>query len=189
MKENKKVYLKIFLSMFYLSMFTFGGGYVIVSLMKSKFVDELKWIDEKEMLDAAAIAQSSPGAVAVNAAILVGYRVAGVGGAVVAIIGTVLPPLIIISIISFCYTAFRSNYYVGIILKAMQAGVAAVIFDVVLKLGGDVVKSKDVIYIIVMVLAFVATYVLNINVLYIILVCGIIGALKMRIMIKKEKEK
>ena len=65
----------MFASTFTLSMFTFGGGFVIVPLMKKKFVDELHWIDEEEMLDLVAIAQSSPGAIAVNAAILVGWRV------------------------------------------------------------------------------------------------------------------
>lgn len=68
-KSKKTVLWKLFLSTFYLSAFTFGGGYVIVSLMKKKFVDEYHWIDENEMLDLVAIAQSAPGAVAVNALI------------------------------------------------------------------------------------------------------------------------
>ena len=71
---------KLFLSTLYLSAFTFGGGYVIVTLMKKKFVDEYHWIDEQEMLDLVAIAQSSPGAIAVNGAIVVGYKLAGIAG-------------------------------------------------------------------------------------------------------------
>lgn len=70
---------KIFLSTLYLSAFTFGGGYVIVTLMKKKFVDEYHWIEEDEMLDLVAIAQSSPGAIAVNGAIVVGYKLADPG--------------------------------------------------------------------------------------------------------------
>ena len=97
--DAKKLF-KLFISTFSLSMFTFGGGYVIVPLMRKKFVKELGWIEEQEMLDLTAIAQSSPGAMAVNASILVGYRVAGVTGAFVAIVGTVLPPLISFSVIS-----------------------------------------------------------------------------------------
>ena len=73
MNSRKKVLWKIFISTLYLSAFTFGGGYVIVSLMKKKFVDELHWVEEKEMLDLVAIAQSSPGAIAINGAIVVGY--------------------------------------------------------------------------------------------------------------------
>ena len=76
MNSRKKVLWKIFISTLYLSAFTFGGGYVIVSFMKKKFVDELHWIEEKEMLDLVAIAQSSPGAIAINGAIVVGYKLA-----------------------------------------------------------------------------------------------------------------
>ena len=75
---KKGILGKLFLSTLYLSTFTFGGGYVIITLMKKKFVDEYHWIDEQEMLDMTAIAQSSPGAIAVNGAIIVGYRIAGI---------------------------------------------------------------------------------------------------------------
>ena len=98
MKKDFAFYRKLFCSTFYLSAFTFGGGYVIIPLMRKKFVEQLHWIDEEEMMDLTAIAQSSPGAIAVNASILVGYRVAGVPGALVTVLGTVLPPLIILSI-------------------------------------------------------------------------------------------
>lgn len=184
--SSHKKYWKIFTTMFYLSTFTFGGGYVIISLMQSKFVEELQWLEEDEMLNLAAIAQSCPGAVAVNASILVGYRVAGALGAIVSILGTVLPPLIIISTISFFYDAFRSNIVVSAVLKGMQAGVAAVIFDVVLNLSGTILKNKEYISLIVMVFAFAATYFLGINVIYIILVCGIIGIMIAWIQLRKE---
>lgn len=187
MNEKKNVYLKLFISTFYLSAFTFGGGFVIIPLMQKKFVDDLKWIDEEEMLNLAAIAQSSPGAVAVNASILLGYNVAGKIGALIAILGTVLPPLIILSVISLFYTMFRDNIVVNYILKGMQAGVAAVITDVVINLGSNVVKTKSIVSMLVMIGAFIATFVLKINVMYIILVCGIIGALKVLYYEKKER--
>ena len=76
MNVKKSIYRKLFISTFYLSAFTFGGGYVIVPLMKKKFVDDLNYIEEEEMLNLVAIAQSSPGPVAVNASILLGYKVA-----------------------------------------------------------------------------------------------------------------
>ena len=74
MKSQKHLLSKLFISTLYLSAFTFGGGYVIVTLMKKKFVDQYHWIDDEEMLDLIAIAQSSPGAIAVNGAIVVGYK-------------------------------------------------------------------------------------------------------------------
>ena len=131
-KESKgKVLWKLLLSTLYISAFTFGGGFVIITFMKRKFVDELHWIDEDEMLDLAALAQSSPGAIAVNAAILVGWRVAGFAGMLVAVVGTIVPPMLILTVISFFYQAFATNRYVSLVLKGMQAGVAAVILDVV----------------------------------------------------------
>lgn len=171
------MYRKLFTSTFYLSAFTFGGGFVIIPLMKKKFVDELGWLEEEEMLNLAAIGQSSPGAVAVNAAILLGYRVGGPLGALVSILGTVLPPLIIITIISAFYTAFRSNPVVNAVLKGMQAGVAAVIADVVINMGGKVVRQKKWIPILTMVGAFLATWYFKINVVIIILVCGALGGI------------
>lgn len=188
--EKKKIWkmlLQLFVSTFYISAFTFGGGYVIIPLMKKKFADELHWIDDEEMLNMAAIAQSSPGAVAVNASILVGYRVAGVVGAAISILGTVLPPLIIISVISLFYTAFRTNAIVAAVLKGMQSGVAAVVADVVCNLGGKIVKDKDILSILVMILAFVANYILGVNVILIILACGMVGALR-TLLIHGKKE-
>jgi len=143
---------------------------------------------EDEMLNLAAIAQSSPGAVAVNAAILLGYRIGGVFGAALTILGTILPPFITISIISFFYSAFRDNVVISAVLKGMQAGVAAVIADVVFNMGGNVLKEKDIVSIIVMVGAFIATFYLKVNVMYIILVCGLIGAVKVLLKSKNAKK-
>ena len=186
MHTKKQVYLKLFTSTFQLSACTFGGGFVIIPLMKKKFSDELGWIEEEEMLNLAAIAQSSPGAVAVNASILLGYRVAGISGALVTIVGTILPPLIILSLISFFYTAFKENLVIAAVLKGMQAGVAAVIADVVIQLGGDLAKNKDKISLFVMISAFLATFYFKINIMYILLACAIIGALRV---IKRESNK
>lgn len=175
-QEGKKgTLLKLFLSMLYISAFTFGGGFVIITFMKRKFVDELGWIDEQEMLDLTALAQSSPGAIAVNAAILVGWRVGGFLGMVTAVIGTVLPPITILSVISLFYAAFAANPYVVLVLKGMQAGVAAVILDVVWGLGANVVKTKSAIHMVVMAVAFIATFVYGVNVIYIILTAGLLG--------------
>lgn len=79
LKNNHNMLFRLFLSTLYISAFTFGGGYVIVSLMKKKFVDDYHWIDENEMLDFVAIAQSAPGPIAINGAIVVGYRLANIG--------------------------------------------------------------------------------------------------------------
>ena len=179
-KRDLRFYWKLFSSTFTLSAFTFGGGYVIIPLMRKKFVQQYHWLEEDEMLDLTAIAQSSPGAIAVNAAIIIGYRLAGMLGALVAIAGTVLPPLIILSVISLFYQAFRANQVVANVLRGMQAGVAAVIVDVTVTMGWGVAKEKNVLSILMMAAAFVATYVFNVNVAFIVLACGLIGFLCFR---------
>lgn len=178
-KETKRVkkLLKLFLNTLYISAFTFGGGFVIVSLMKRKFVDDLHWIDDQEMLDMTAMAQSCPGAIAVNAAILVGWNIGGFIGMIVAVLGTIIPPLIILTGISFIYSAFATNTYVALVLAGMQAGVAAVVLDVVCSLGIKVAKTKRFIYIIEMTVAFVLTFFFDINVIYIILGAVVLGIL------------
>ena len=134
-KESRgKILWKIFLSTLYLSAFTFGGGYVIVTLMKKKFVDEYHWIGEDEM-----------------------------------------PPFVIISVISICYNAFRSNFFVAQMLSGMQAGVGAVIASVTYDMGAPIVKEKDPMSLVIMLGAFLAACILEINVVYIVIVCGLIG--------------
>lgn len=180
----------LFKSMFVLSACTFGGGFVIVSLMKKKYVEELKWLSEDEMLDITAITQSSPGPLPVNASVIIGYRMCGVLGSAIAVLGAILPPMIIISIISVFYKEFRSNTYIAIALQVMRAGVAAVIFDVVINLCKNVLKTKRALYIGMMFIAFVATYFFGVSAMLIILICLGIGItdLLISLLMKKRKE-
>lgn len=174
--SKREKYKKLFLSTFQLSACTFGGGFVIVPLMRKKFVEELEWIDEQEMMDLTAIAQSSPGAIAVNASILVGYHVAGVSGAMLTVLGTVLPPLIIISVISLFYQAFRDNPIVNMAMAGMLCGVAAVIFDVVINMARSVFQQKRLLPVLVMLLAFIAVRFFSMNIIAVFLLCGLVGA-------------
>ena len=174
-EEKKKVLFHLFISTLYLSAFTFGGGYVIVSLLKKKFVDEYHWIENDEMLDLVAIAQSAPGAIAVNGAIVVGYKLAGIIGAFVAVIGAIIPPFVIITILAMCYQAFRDNWLISQMLEGMQAGVGAVIASVVWDMGSGITKEKDMVSILVMIAAFAVSMIFNINVIFIILAAGILG--------------
>ena len=175
MKIDKSVYWILFTSTFKISAFTFGGGFVIVPLLKKRFVNDLGWIDEKEMLDITAISQSSPGAIAVNTAILLGYRIAGLPGALVSILGTILPPFIIISIISYFYDFFNDNRFIRAFLKAMQAGIAAIVLDVSFGMAKNVFKTKEILTILIMVVAFFSAFVLDVNIIYIILFSATIG--------------
>lgn len=176
----KKDYTKLwtlFRSMFVLSACTFGGGFVIVSLMKKKYVEELQWLEEDEMLDVTVITQSAPGPLPVNASVIIGYRIAGIAGSLTAILGTILPPMIIISVISLFYEQFRTNPYISTALQVMRAGVAAVIFDVVINLAQHVLGTKRLLYIAMMIVAFIATCLLDVSAMLVILTCLGIGIL------------
>ncbi len=146
-------------------------GYVIVSLMKKRFVDERHWIGEDEMLDLVAIAQSSPGPIAVNGAIVVGYKLAGLAGALTAAVATVIPPFVIIALVSYFYQLFRDNAVVSRVLSGMQAGVGAVIASVVWDMGVDIARQKSVSSMLIMAAAFVLSCVCKVNVVYIVLGC------------------
>ena len=177
--KTKLEKLKIlFFSTLYLSAFTFGGGYVIVTLLKKKFVDDLKWLDEEEMLDFVAIAQSSPGPIAVNGAIVIGYKICGVPGIFFAVLGAIIPPFVILTVISAFYTIFKSNTYIQSLLSGMKAGVCAVIVSVVYDMSAGIVKKKDIILIIVMIVSFILYYYFKVNVVLIILVTLAIGIIR-----------
>lgn len=187
MKKSWDIYRRLFFSTLKISACTFGGGFVIIPLLRKKFVEELGWIDEREMLDLTAIAQSSPGAIAVNASILVGYRVAGVSGALVTVLGTVLPPLVIISVISYFYAAFRDNAAVNTVMTGMLAGVAAVICDVVVTMAAGVLKERRALPIVVLLASFAAVRLFGVNILLILLVCGAVGAADTYVRAKKGR--
>ena len=166
---------QLFFATLYISACTFGGGFVIVTFMRRRFVEQLHWLDEREMLDFTALAQSAPGAIAVNAAVLVGWRVAGFCGMLAAALGTVLPPMVILSVISLGYRAFADNRCVALALGGMQAGVAAVVLDVVCGLGGTVLRERSPLHIAVMAAAFIAGALLGVNVVYVILAAALAG--------------
>lgn len=177
MENKKNVLLRLFFSTLYLSAFTFGGGYVIVSLLKKTFVDQYHWIDRNEMLDLVAIAQSSPGAIAVNGAIVVGYKLAGFAGTVTAITATILPPFLIISMISVLYGIFRDNVVVNQMLQGMQAGVGAVIASVVFEMGRGICCGRNPLSIAIMLAAFAACAA-GISVIYVVLACAAVGLVR-----------
>lgn len=174
-KKNLEQLWILFKSMFLLSACTFGGGFVIVSLMKKKFVEELKWLEEDEMLDITAITQSSPGPLPVNASVIIGYRMQGIPGSLAAVLGTILPPMFVTSLICVFYTEFRQNLYIAAALQVMRAGVAAVILDVTWNLAKNVWNSHSVFYTSLMALSFCGAYFFGVSAMIIILICLVIG--------------
>jgi chromate transporter len=175
MNETKPSLLKLFFSMMAISAFTFGGGFVIIGMMRKKFCDELHWVSDEEVLDMTAIAQSAPGALAVNAAVIFGYRVRGLIGALTSVLATVIPPIVIISVICLIYDAFSTNRIVQIALMVMRAGVAAIIVDVVIDLAGNIIKSKNFLNIFLMFASFIAAWWFKVSSIVIILLFICLG--------------
>ena len=189
--QDENLLWKLFKSTFIISAFTIGGGFVIIPLLKAKFVDEYKWLDDKEALNLVAIAQSAPGVVAANAAISLGYRLAGIKGTLTALGATILPPLITLSIISYAYDAFANNQYIQLLLKGMQCGATAIIIndeDFLIQKGWKEIidllkkewKKKLALPLAIIVGTFVANYFFHVNLMYAVVVDAIIGFFLLR---------
>ena len=172
------IYLQLFLSFLQIGMFSFGGGYAAMPLIQGQVVTTHGWLTMSEFTDLITISQITPGPIAVNSATFVGLKIAGIPGALVAILGTILPPFVIIAAISVCYNVFRSNFFVAQMLSGMQAGVGAVIASVTYDMGAPIVKEKDPMSLVIMLGAFLAACILEINVVYIVIVCGLIGLVR-----------
>ena len=170
-----QIYFELFKQIFVLSACTFGGGFVIIGMIRKVFADKLHWITEDEILDLTVIAQSTPGPLGVNMAVITGYRICGVPGALVCALAASLPPMIIISVISVFYNQFKDNRIIALLLQVMRAGVAAVIVDVVIDLTEKVIKTKKVLWMTLMVVAFIALVVFKVNIIWLIMICGAVG--------------
>ena len=176
-KPDRHVFWTLFKTCFIISCCTFGGGMVIISMLQKKFVEELHWIDQDEVMDLAAIAQSCRGVMAVNTSIIIGYHIAGIAGALLTVVGTVLPPMIILTVISAFYVQFRSNFVIALLLKGMQAGVAAVMINVTITMAGNVLKDKEIFSLIMLIAASVAAVVFDVDIILILLICGVAGGI------------
>lgn len=125
-----------------LSASAFGGGYVLIALMRRLYTERLGWLTEEEMLDVTALSQTAPGASAVNAAVLTGYKLHGMSGAAAAVLGTLLPPLVIMSVLAALYGSLREITFIAKLLAGMQCGVAAVLLHTVLGMTGAALKTS-----------------------------------------------
>ena len=177
MKKDCNFYIKLFSSTFVISAFIFGGVVVIISLIKKKFVNELHLIDENEIMDMIAIAQSAPGVMAVNTSAIIGFRLAGIQGLILTILGTVTPPLIILSIISVFYNSFQSNEIINLVFRGMQSGIVTIMLDVTIDMINIILKEKKKISILLIPIALYLTIFTDINIFFIMLICFIVGCI------------
>lgn len=182
---NLKFYLKLFWTTFILSLFTFGGGFVIISLMRKKMVVTLNWINDEEMMDFVTIAQSSPGPIALNGSLMVGYHLAKTPGALIAGLGTILPPMIILTLVSLGYEAVKSNLWIAAAFHGMRPVVAAIVLQVTWALLKPVLGRKKVIPITMFLLAFAALYFFKVNIMLVMVICVAVAVIVSLVEIKR----
>ncbi len=172
-KPNIKQLLTLFSVFFKIGAFTFGGGYAMIPLIQKEVSENRNWISEEEILDVFAISESTPGPIAINSATFIGYKIAGFWGSFFATLGVVLPSFIIISLISMILDKFQDNKAVQYAFFGIRAGVLALIVKAFWSMAK--VCPKNTISYIIAALAFIFAAIIKINVLYIIIVCAVIG--------------
>ena len=176
MDKIKKA-LTVFTTTFTTSM-TANSGYAILAVMKSLMVDKYHWFTEEEMNDFTTMSQSSPGPMAVNSSLIVGYQLAGPLGAFAAVVGVMIPPIVIMIIVTYFYQTIVTNQYVRIFMSGMQAGVVAMLIDVIIGLFTTVTKRKSVYPYIIMIISFVFIRFTDFSMFYLIAGCIIAAVIK-----------
>lgn len=166
---------EIFVTFLKINAITFGGGYTIVPVIRDEFIHNKKLIDEEEMLNIVTLAQSGPGAMAISTSLLTGYRLRGFKGAMTALLASVLPPLVIITIVFYFYDAFKENFYVKSALEGMAGVISAALILTVLNMARQSLKDHTIFSIILMVGAFVTSYFFKIHTALIIISLALIG--------------
>ncbi len=184
MEDKKHVNpVRLFWTMFKIGAFTFGGGYAMVPLIEAEFVKKNNYLKQQEMADILAISQSLPGAIAINASVICGYKVSGISGAVLSVLGMVLPSLISLTVVTYLYEWFKDNAYVAGALKGIRAAVVALLISAFLSLSKPF--RKQLLGILICAAAFLISFLWDINSIYIIL-----GALALGIaysLIRRQK--
>ena len=181
-----KLLLEVFWVFFKIGAFTFGGGYAMIPLISRETVENKKWISDQDILDIVAIAESTPGPIAINSATFVGYKVAGVLGSVFATLGTVIPSFVIILLISFVIEEFENLKVVKYAFEGIRAGVLALVVKALYTMYKKC--PKNAISYVLMALSFILAAIVKLNVLYCIIACGLIGLISSIIANRRMKE-
>lgn len=186
MNDKLKKALNLFLTFFKIGAFTFGGGYAMIPLIQKEVVEEKKWITDEDILEIIAIAESTPGPIAINSATFIGYRICGFWGSFFATLGVVLPSFVIILIISFVLNEFQNIKAVQYAFEGIRAGVLALLIKA---LWGMYKKTpKNLVSYIVIALSFIAVAIIDIPVLLVIIGCALFGLISSIIISRREKK-
>lgn len=186
MKEKLKTCLTLFLTFLKIGAFTFGGGYAMIPIIEKEMVEKHKWIKSEDILDIFAIAESTPGPIAINSATFIGYKIGGVFGSFCATFGVVLPSFTIISIISLVLREFSDIKAVQYAFNGIRAGVLALIIKALVSMYKK--APKGLFSYILMGASFVLAAFTEINVIFVIIGCGLAGLFN-SLILKRRAEK
>ncbi len=186
MKQKFLLCLKLFITFFKIGAFTFGGGYAMIPLIQRETVETNKWISDEDILEVIAIAESTPGPIAINSATFVGFKVCGFWGSFFATLGVVLPSFIIILAISFVLAEFQDIKAVKYAFNGIRAGVLALLIKAIITMFKKV--KKNIAAYIVMILSFILAAFTDINVIFVIIGCALFGIATSLLAKKEGKE-
>ena len=184
---TEKTLRTLFLSQLSISCMSFGGGLTITAMLRRRFVEELHWLEPQEMLDLTAIAQAAPGPSSCNTAVMVGFRVCGLPGALVCALASVLPPMVLLLIISALYDTLRQLTLVSTLLRSMQLGMAAYLVDICVGMAREFFAARQVIPIGIMLLCLVGRLVFGVSVTNLFLFCLAVGAVDLLLRARKKE--
>ena len=178
--------ISLLLTFMKIGLFTFGGGYAMISLIQRETVENKKWISDEDILEIVAIAESTPGPIAINAATFIGYRVAGFLGALSATLGVVLPSFAIITVVSFVLAEFQNVRWIQYAFNGIRAGVLALIVKALWSMYKQ--SPKGIFAYLIMLGVFVVAAFLPVNVVFVILTCAVVGIVQALIMSRRDKK-
>lgn len=186
METKGQKLLTLFWTFFKIGAFTFGGGYAMIPLIQREVVETHKWIEEEDILDTMVIAQSAPGALAINSATLIGYKVAGFWGAALSTLGVILPSYVIISVLSLFIMQFKELKYVAYAFEGIRAGVVVLIINAVVKLSKNC--RSGVFNLCIICAVFLLSTFTKFNVIYMLAISAVVGIVYHMFLIKDMKK-
>lgn len=190
--KDEKILHKLFLTMLKIGLFTFGGGYAMIALLEDEFISKKKWIERDEFLDMAAIAESTPGPIAINAATYIGYKMAGIAGAVVSTVAICIPSFVIIFTISLFFDAFLEYKLIANAFKGIQVCVLYLILSAGFKMFRKMKKgvfNLTVFFCVIIAMLILSFIAVEFSTVYYILISGFAGVVVYYINELRSKEK
>ncbi|WP_195963617.1 chromate transporter [Clostridium cuniculi] len=173
-----KKLIELFISIFKIGAFTFGGGYAMIPLIEEEVVNNKGWLSKEEFVDILIVAQSLPGALAVNTSIFLGYKISGILGAITTLIAVILPSFFIILIIAIFFMQFRDNYYINAAFQGITAAVPILVLVGAISLSRGL--SKNLRTILTIIIALIALMFFNIHPVLVVVISGVYGAIFLR---------